>query len=119
MSSSHGQEDPAYPSDDSAGYSPEGYETSESYEAQAGYDPGSALVEENQSYGAAEYPDPNQAYYDEEGRWGALEFHQDDEAFLDKELLPLLNGSPSRLRLEELLVPLLRRVTRPPIDEET
>lgn len=58
-------------------------------------------------------------YYDEEGRWGALEFHQDDEAFLDKELLPLLNGSPSRLRLEELLVPLLRRVTRPPIDEET
>lgn len=68
MSSSHGQEDPAYPSDDSAGYPPEGYETPQSYEAQAGYDPGSALVEENQSYGAAGYPDPNQAYYDEEGR---------------------------------------------------
>lgn len=68
MSSPHGQEDPAYPSDDSAGYPPEAYGTPEAYETHPGYDPGSALVEDSQSYGAVEYPDPNQAYYDEEGR---------------------------------------------------
>jgi hypothetical protein len=69
MSSPHGQEDPAYPSDEAAGYPPDAYGAPGTYETHAGYDPGSALVEDNPDYGAAAaYPDPNQAYYDEEGR---------------------------------------------------
>ena len=68
MSSPHDQEDPAYPSDPSAGYPPEAYGAPGTYETHPGYDPGSALVEDNQSYSAAGYPDPNQAYYDEQGR---------------------------------------------------
>jgi hypothetical protein len=72
MNPTHGQDipDPQSGSEYPADYPSESneYPAQTDYARQTGYDPGSALVEENLSYGEAGYPDPNQAYYDEEGR---------------------------------------------------
>lgn len=57
-------------------------------------------------------------YFDETGRFGALTFHQDDERFLRAELLPMLEASPARQSLAEVLLPLLRLHARPARLEE-
>lgn len=57
-------------------------------------------------------------YFDEAGRFGALFFHQDDEDFLKASLLPMLEASPARQSLADVLLPLLRRHARPARLEE-